>query len=89
MDSNPADKFLKLRDLSFDDTQRIENKLQKRFLHSLRLLSAGYRLLMAFFSAKSYYSIISTDVRSSLSWQIIKNDREMDKRLYLPLVEKM
>ena len=27
-----TDKFLKLGDLSFDDTQRIENKLQKRFL---------------------------------------------------------
>ena len=27
-----ADKFLKLGDLSFDDTQRTENKLQKRFL---------------------------------------------------------
>ena len=26
------DKFLKLGDLSFDDTQRTENKLQKRFL---------------------------------------------------------
>ena len=27
-----TDKFLKLGDFSFDDTQRIENKLQKRFL---------------------------------------------------------
>ena len=27
-----TDKFLKLGDLSFDDTHRIENKLQKRFL---------------------------------------------------------
>ena len=27
-----TDKFLKLGDLSFDDTQRTENKLQKRFL---------------------------------------------------------
>ena len=27
-----TNKFLKLRDLSFDDTQKLENKLQKRFL---------------------------------------------------------
>ena len=27
-----TDKFLRLGDLSFDDTQRIENKIQKRFL---------------------------------------------------------
>ena len=34
MDAIPGDtdKFLKLGDLSFDDTQWIENKLQKRFL---------------------------------------------------------
>ena len=36
-----TDKFLKLGDLSFDDTQRIENKLQKRFLefHKSKLIS--------------------------------------------------
>ena len=26
-----TDKFLKLGDISFDDTQKLENKLQKRF----------------------------------------------------------
>ena len=31
-----TDKFLKLGDLSFDDTQKLENKLQKRFLESFR-----------------------------------------------------
>ena len=31
-----TDKFLKLGDLSFDDTQKLENKLQKRFLELFR-----------------------------------------------------
>ena len=31
-----TNKFLKLGDLSFDDTQKIENKLQKRFLELFR-----------------------------------------------------
>ena len=30
------DKFLKLGDLSFDDTQKLENKLQKRFSRVIR-----------------------------------------------------
>ena len=31
-----TNKFLKLGDLSFDDTQKLENKLQKRFLELFR-----------------------------------------------------
>ena len=31
-----TNKFLKLRDLSFDDTQKLENRLQKRFLELFR-----------------------------------------------------
>ena len=31
-----TNKFLKLGDLTFDDTQKIENKLQKRFLELFR-----------------------------------------------------
>ena len=38
MDASLGDtsKFLKLGDLSFDDTQKLENKLQKRFFELFR-----------------------------------------------------